>query len=220
MPLEAQSFQRKADAHTLPAIGSRPGALGRKVPRPARRIWPDTPCFQPCRQLELAAGRARKRAVMTLDLNGIAKGYGVDRMAAVMARFGLNSWLVGIDGEMRAGGRKPDGEPWAVGHERPDRHRREAMGVIELQDMSVATSGNYRHWREVDGEIIAHDCSRHGQTAPQPDCINDSACIDLHGSRCLGDRIDDPWTRAGWRVGLVQRVRLDRCVDDGATTSL
>ena len=57
---------------------------------------------------------------------------------------------------MRAKGVKPDGEPWAVAHERPDRSVREAMGVIELHDMAVATSGNYRHWIEVDGRIVSH----------------------------------------------------------------
>ncbi len=73
-----------------------------------------------------------------------------------MDAFRIPSWLVGIDGEMRAKGAKPDGSMWAVAHERPDRHVREAMGVIELQDMAVATSGNYRHLREVGGRTVSH----------------------------------------------------------------
>lgn len=107
-------------------------------------------------QLDVTGCRARKAAPLTLDLSGIAKGFGVDEMARVMREFGLRSWLVGIDGEMRARGRKPDGTTWAVAHERPDRQRREAMGVIELTDMAVATSGNYRHWVEVDGQLLSH----------------------------------------------------------------
>lgn len=106
--------------------------------------------------LDARTCRARKSAPLSLDLSGIAKGFGVDEMARVMDAFGIRSWLVGIDGEMRARGVKPDGTPWAVAHERPDRHSREAMGVIELTDMAVATSGNYRHWFEVEGRLVSH----------------------------------------------------------------
>jgi thiamine biosynthesis lipoprotein len=106
--------------------------------------------------LDTKGGRARKSGAVDLDLSGIAKGFGVDEMARVMNEFAIPSWLVGIDGEMRAKGVKPDGSAWAVAHERPDRYKREAMGVIELQDMAVATSGNYRHFKEVDGRTFSH----------------------------------------------------------------
>jgi FAD:protein FMN transferase len=107
-------------------------------------------------ELDALGQRARKHGPISLDLAGIAKGYGVDEMARVLDRQGITSWLIGLDGEMRARGLKPDGQPWAVAHERPDRQAREAMGVIELTDMAVATSGNYRHWREVEGRCLSH----------------------------------------------------------------
>jgi thiamine biosynthesis lipoprotein len=108
--------------------------------------------------LDLRAGerRIRKLAPAALDLSGIAKGYGVDALGQVMDRFGINAWLAGIDGEMRAKGTKPDGAAWAVAHERPVRGAREAMGVIELTDLAVATSGTYRHYRDIDGKTISH----------------------------------------------------------------
>ena len=53
-------------------------------------------------ELDRAAGRVRKRAPMTLDLNGVAKGYGVDRLAETLMGFGINSGLVGIDGDRPA----------------------------------------------------------------------------------------------------------------------
>ncbi len=106
--------------------------------------------------LDEAGQRARKHAPLSLDLSGIAKGYGVDEMARVMDAFGVSSWLVGIDGEMRAKGRKPNGALWAVGLERPQRGTRDAMGVIELTGGAVATSGTYRHWVEVDGKTLSH----------------------------------------------------------------
>ena len=107
-------------------------------------------------ELDEAGRRARKHAPLSLDLSGIAKGYGVDEMARVMETFAVPSWLVGIDGEMRAKGLKPGGLPWAVALERPERGTRDAMGVIELTDMAVATSGNYRHWVDIDGETLSH----------------------------------------------------------------
>jgi len=100
--------------------------------------------------------RARKHAPLALDLSGIAKGFAVDEMARVMRQFAIAAWLVGIDGEMRAAGVKLDGTPWAVAHERPVRGVREAMGVIELQDRAVATSGNYRHYRDIGTRTISH----------------------------------------------------------------
>lgn len=100
--------------------------------------------------------RARKLAPVSLDVSGIAKGYGVDELARVMEAFAIPAWLVGIDGEMRAKGVKPDGSAWAVAQERPVRGVREAMGVIELTDMAIATSGNYRHFRDIDGRSISH----------------------------------------------------------------
>lgn len=107
-------------------------------------------------ELDEVGQRARKHACLSLDLSGIAKGYGVDEMARVMEAFAVPSWLVGIDGDMRARGLKPDGSAWAVGLERPERGARDAMGVIELGDIAVATSGNYRHWVEMDGKTLSH----------------------------------------------------------------
>ena len=105
---------------------------------------------------DIEAGKVRKRAPITLDLNGIAKGYGVDRLAESLAAFGIASGLVGIDGEMRAMGLRPDGEPWAIAVEAPDPNRRAPHSILALQDAAVATSGDYRHWIEVQGRRLSH----------------------------------------------------------------
>ncbi len=108
--------------------------------------------------LELDPVRAavRKRAPITIDLNGIAKGYGVDRLVAILGRFGITSGLVGIDGEMRALGLRPDGEPWNIAVEGPDAARRAPHSVLALQEAAVATSGDYRHWTVVNGRRLSH----------------------------------------------------------------
>ena len=106
--------------------------------------------------VEVCDGAARRTASINIDLSGIAKGFGVDELGRVMSSFGVRNWLVGIDGEMRAAGRKPNGEAWAVAHEKAQPGERDVMGVIELVDTAVATSGNYRKRIELDGNVYSH----------------------------------------------------------------
>ncbi|WP_244458982.1 FAD:protein FMN transferase [Roseomonas fluvialis] len=171
-------------------------------------------------QLDVTASCARKVAPLTLDLSGIAKGFGVDEMARVMDASGIRSWLVGIDGEMRARGVKSDGTAWAVAHERPDRHSREAMGVIELTDMAVATSGNYRHWREADGTVVSHTMDPAAR-APLTDGIASASVL---APSCMAA---DAWATAVMVLGaqagqaLIRKAGLDAILvgEDGAVTS-
>jgi len=97
-----------------------------------------------------------KLSPLTLDLSGIAKGYAVDRMMAVLGSFGITDALVGLDGEMRACGARPDGQAWTVAVERPDYETRAPLSMIELTDAAVATSGDYRHWVETGGKRLSH----------------------------------------------------------------
>jgi len=127
-----------------PASASRIGVALKAARRPAHEV------------LELGEGRARKLAPLVLDLNGIAKGYGVDRLAETLKRAGIASGLTGIDGEMRAMGLRPDDTPWAIAVEAPDPARRAAHAVLELEDAAVATSGDYRHWIEFRGRRLSH----------------------------------------------------------------
>jgi len=106
--------------------------------------------------LALEDGGVIKRAPITLDLNGIAKGYGVDRLAEVLAGLGIRDALVGIDGEMRAMGLRGDGEGWRIAVEAPDPAARAPHSILTLQDAAVATSGDYRHWVEVQGRRLSH----------------------------------------------------------------
>ncbi|WP_439492769.1 FAD:protein FMN transferase [Bosea sp. (in: a-proteobacteria)] len=150
--------------------------------------------------------RARKHAPLALDLSGIAKGHGVDEMARVMHQFSIPAWLVGIDGEMRAGGAKPDGTPWAVAHERPVRGVREAMGVIELQDRAIATSGNYRHYRDIGARTISHTMDpRSGLPLD-----NGLASVTVLAETC---READAWATALLVMGEIAGPRLARMSD-------
>jgi thiamine biosynthesis lipoprotein len=90
------------------------------------------------------------------DLSAIAKGYGVDRVAEALVLRGYEDFLVEVGGELRARGRKRDGSSWRVGIERPDNEQRSHHRVVALRDISLATSGDYRNYYEVDGRRISH----------------------------------------------------------------
>ena len=107
-------------------------------------------------QLDMVAGRARKTAAMSLDLSGIAKGYGVDVLAAVLADHGVTQCLCGLDGELVARGLRPDGKPWAVALEQPDPTRRAGRSMVELTDRAIATSGSYRHFVTLGKLRVSH----------------------------------------------------------------
>ena len=107
-------------------------------------------------ELDMASGRARKTAAMSLDLSGIAKGYGVDVLAVVLADHGVTQCLCGLDGELVARGVRPDGKPWAVALEQPDPTRRAGRSMVELTNRAIATSGSYRHFVTLGKLRVSH----------------------------------------------------------------
>ena len=90
----------------------------------------------------------------TLDLSGIAKGYAVDRLAGLLGDAGCPAYLVEFGGEIRARGSAPGGGPWRVGVESPSGP--EYMSTLLLGTAALATSGDYRQYRESDGVRVSH----------------------------------------------------------------
>lgn len=121
----------------------------------AARAAPRRPAWEAV-ELDRAGARARRLAPVSLDLNGIAKGYGTDCLARALKAEGVAAGLVGIDGEMRALGRRPDGEGWTIAVEAPEAGRRAAHSMLVLEEAAVATSGDYRHFVTVQGRALAH----------------------------------------------------------------
>jgi len=119
--------------------------------------------------IDPAAHRVCKTAPIALDLNGIAKGYAVDRLVETLMARGINAALVGIDGELRALGLRPGGEAWTIAVEAPDAERRAPRSILTLENAAVATSGDYRHWVEVKGQRLSHTMDlRLGAPLPRP----------------------------------------------------
>ena len=154
-------------------------------------------------ELDPVNRRARKRAAITLDLSGIAKGYGVDRLARCLELLGITRYLVGIDGEMRARDVKPDGKPWAIAIERPVSGVREVMGVMELGDAAIATSGDYRHRVERRGQTFGHTIDGPVR-APSSNRI---ASVSVVEASCM---LADAWATALLVLGEKEGVELAR----------
>jgi len=82
---------------------------------------------------------------LLLDLSAIAKGFGVDEVARLLAQRGFENHLVEVGGELRGAGVRPDGQPWWVDlHVPPEKTMAPlAPTRIALHGLSVATSGDY-----------------------------------------------------------------------------
>ncbi len=133
------------------------GALAAQKPQAvATNNRADFKVTLPTLELDAVNRRVRKHRDIQLDLSGIAKGFGVDRLTETAREMEIDAGLFSIDGELRALGQKPDGSGWAIGIEAPDPAMRTAECVIELTDAAVATSGTYRHCREVGGKTVHH----------------------------------------------------------------
>ena len=91
-----------------------------------------------------------------LDLSAVAKGYAVDAVTELLAEQGIESSMVEIGGEVRTQGRKPGDHPWKIGIEQPDDSERSVREVLELEDISLATSGDYRNFFEQAGVRYSH----------------------------------------------------------------
>ena len=91
-----------------------------------------------------------------VDLSAIAKGYGVDEVAGVLEAQGLTDYLVEIGGELHGRGLNAKGQPWRIAIERPDSGVRKVFAVVPLRSLSMATSGDYRNFFEVDGQRYSH----------------------------------------------------------------
>jgi thiamine biosynthesis lipoprotein len=98
----------------------------------------------------------KQRPDLYVDLSAIAKGYAVDRLAALIEGAGIQDYLVEVGGELRGRGRNGRGKPWQIAIERPEVDERTVFRIVTLQDSGMATSGDYRNFFEVDGKRYSH----------------------------------------------------------------
>ena len=95
-----------------------------------------------------------------LDCSAIAKGYGCDIVAALLRRHGIDNYLVEIGGEVVAQGISEKRLPWKIGVTKPTDDSlavdKELQTVLNVKNMAMATSGNYRNFYYKNGKKYAH----------------------------------------------------------------
>lgn len=94
-------------------------------------------------------------AGMRIDLGGIAKGHGVDRVAALLRSAGVTDALVDLTGNMAAIGSAPGHAGWVVGIRDP-RDRGPYLATLRLHDRCVSTSGDYVQFVSDGGRRYGH----------------------------------------------------------------
>lgn len=93
---------------------------------------------------------------MRLDLGAIAKGYAADEVRDILEDEGIESAYINLGGNVLVIGGKPDDSTWKVGIQDPRHNRGNVMGVIEVKDKTIVTSGNYERYFEENGVIYHH----------------------------------------------------------------
>ena len=129
---------------------------------------------------------------LRLSFSAIAKGQAIDVVGNYLADQGIEHYFVEIGGEVRCLGLNPDEVTWLVGIELPDETR---VGVpfdaLALDNAAMATSGNYRQFRTVNGRKVAHTINPKtgfpkmqtllSATVVAPDCMH----ADAYATACM-----------------------------------
>ena len=61
-----------------------------------------------------------------------------------------------VGGEVLTRGRNETGTPWQVAIERPEPHGDAIQRLVPISDLAITTAGDYRKYREVDGQRVTH----------------------------------------------------------------
>lgn len=98
--------------------------------------------------LEITGNQLRKkRDGVMLDFSAIAKGYAVDRMAALMRAAGCRDFIIEFGGDLLASGHAPGKSGWVV--DGPS-----LKEPVTLVNQAIATSGSEHHFRGQLSHII------------------------------------------------------------------
>lgn len=105
--------------------------------------------------LSIGVGTAVKSlASVRVDIDGVAKGFAIDRVAEDLAGSGFEGGMVEVGGDLRVFGAGPGGAPWTVAIRSP--FDEQAWAEIELVEGAVCSSGDYARFLEIEGRRYSH----------------------------------------------------------------
>ncbi len=165
--------------------------------------------------IAIANGRASSSSrYVQVDLGGYAKGYALDRAAAILREQGIHNALINIGGNIMALGRHGD-HPWRVGIQDP--RKSGALAILDLHDgEAIGTSGDYQRYFMVGNVRYCHLIDpRSGYPVQGVQEVT----ILTHGPRAgtLSDADSKPlfvsgatgWRAAATRMGLTEAMLVD-----------
>jgi len=162
----ALDIARRSDGAYDPSVGPLVNLWG-FGPDPQRTQRPDDEAIahqrQRCGWQRVRIDRARKAVLqpgaLYLDFSAIAKGYGVDLLAAYLRSVGIAIFFVEVGGELYGQGVKADGQPWWVGMKYPPALsdlQEQVQSIVALHGVALATSGDYRRYFVSDKRRYSH----------------------------------------------------------------
>ena len=149
-----------------------------------------------------------KTKAVSIDLSAVAKGYAVDRVADLLEILALPDYLVEIGGEIRVSGFNADGVAWRIAMEQPQLFA-EVDRVINITDIAVATSGDYRNYFEKDGVRYSHTID---PVTGRP-IVHNLASVTVLTQSCAEA---DAWATAFSVLGVEQSLKLAEQLDIAA----
>lgn len=84
-----------------------------------------------------------------IDFNAIAQGFTVDLVGEHLQKLGITNYMIEVGGELKCSGLNADGDLWRIGIDKPseDIQKDRFQAIIEVENKSVASSGNYRKFK-------------------------------------------------------------------------
>ena len=92
---------------------------------------------------------------MKIGFGSIGKGYAADKGRELLQKLGVKSGIVDASGDIATWGTQTNGKPWAIGIRNPFK-RHKITKILKLKHGTVATSGNYEKYAEIDGVRYSH----------------------------------------------------------------
>ncbi|MEA3287277.1 MAG: FAD:protein FMN transferase [Candidatus Marinimicrobia bacterium] len=156
-----------------------------------------------CDKLELGDSTITKADPrISIDLSAIAKGDAADHVVHFLSEMGFENIFSEIGGEIMTSGINKFGESWKIGIDRPTfggAPGADLQHIITLTDMAVASSGDYRNYREVEGKRITHAID---PRSGSPINHNLAAVTVIHQSCLVADGLSTSVMVMGSEAGL------------------
>lgn len=152
-------------------------------------------------------GLMKANPMLYVDLSTIAKGYGVDEVAAILDTHDLQHYLVEIGGEMRVTGERGDGSEWLIAIEKPVTTERAVQKVVSIGTNAIATSGDYRNYYEEDGKRYSHLIDPNTGSPITHDLVSVTV---VNPSSMIADGLATAFNVMGWQraIDLAEQEQL------------